>query len=271
MLINKGFFKIVVILVIILSIFGCRLVRTGLALLKSKAHFIPLESDKRVLYEPGAEEFARRVAGYLPEAIAKVEKEHYRRFVKPVSVYLCATEESFSRYTGLSKGIRGALTNKVFLSGKLWKQPESIGSILTHELSHLHLQQQLGWYGFSANLPAWFKEGLATFVSGGGGAETVNKNEAGKAIIEGKHFLPETRDSLLFPKSSSSYGLKPHLFYRQSAMFVTYLKKLDETKFCTFLLVLEDGENFKKSFISIFGVSIDKVWQEFVQELKNRG
>lgn len=262
--------RIFAVLVMVTNLFGCRLVRIGLATLRSTAHFVALESDKRILYEPGAKEFARKVAGYLPEAVATVEKEQYRPFTKPVFVYVCATEESFARFTSVSKDIRGALIKKIFLSEKLWRQPESIKLILTHELSHLHLQQQIGWYNFSDNLPAWFKEGLATSVSNGGGAETVSETEARKAIIEGKHFIPETKDSLLFPKSGSSYGLKPHMFYRQSAMFVAYLKKLDETKFRAFLLALEDGKNFKKSFISIFGTSIDEIWQQFVQQLKGK-
>lgn len=101
-------------------------------------------------------------------------------------------------------------------------------------------------------------------------AETVSETEARKAIMEGKHFLPETRGSILFPKSASSYGLKPYMFYRQSAMFVTYLKHLDEEKFRNFLLSLEDGQNFKKSFTAVFRMSIDKIWQEFVHQLKNK-
>ncbi len=41
--------RIFTVLVMVTNLFGCRLVRIGLATLRSTAHFVSLESDKRVL------------------------------------------------------------------------------------------------------------------------------------------------------------------------------------------------------------------------------
>jgi len=239
--------------------------------LKSTSDFHPLESDNRVLAESGAEDLAKQVAGYLPESVTTVEKEQYRAFAKPVEIFVCASGDSFVRHTGLSKRVRGAIITKLFLSGKL-KDPEfngSIKAILTHELSHLHLQQQLGVYDYNANVPAWFQEGLAVLVSNGGGAENVNEADAVKAILGGKHFTPEPQGSFWFKKSGRSYGLDPHMFYRQASLFTGYLKKLSKIRFGLFMLAIEDGEEFDKSFHSFFGVSIDEAWQDFVTQLRH--
>lgn len=265
-------FKISLLLFLTIIFSGCSLLRTGMASLKSTSDFHPLESDNRVFVEPGAEDLGKQVAQYLPEAISTVEKEQYRAFKKPIEIYVCASEDSFVSHTGLSKQVRGAIITKLFLSGKL-KKPESnetTKAILTHELSHLHLQQHLGIYNYNANVPAWFQEGLAVLVSNGGGAEKVSEADAVKSILESKHFTPEAQGSFWFHKSGKSYGLEPHMFYRQASMFVEYLKKLSEIQFGLFMLAIEDGGDFDKSFRSKYGLSIDEAWQDFVTQLKNK-
>ena len=214
---------------------------------------------------------SKEVSEYLPDSVEKVETEQYRPFAKPVEVYICATKESFSRFTGLPSMIKGATTIKhVFLSAERMRElPINIRrAVLTHELSHFHLQQYLGTYNYGANLPSWFQEGLAEYVSGGAAMEEVGEAEAVKAILEGKHFYPDTTGSFFFPKRWSAYGLKPHMFYRQSFMYVSYMKHLDESKFRTFILALENNRRFEDSFNSIFGLTIDAAWQQFVTQIK---
>ena len=261
-----------ILLFFTVNLTGCGLLRSGIASLKSTSDFHPLETDNRVLAESGAEDLARQVAGYLPEAIRTVEKEQYRDFTKPVTVYVCASEDSFASYTGVSKQVRGAIITRVFLSGRL-KKPgfnETIKAILIHELSHLHLQQQLRVYHYHANIPAWFQEGLAVLVSNGGGAEKVSEAAAVKAIVEGKHFTPEAHGSFFLHKSGSSYGLEPHMFYRQASLFVGYIKRMSEFKFGLFMLSIEDGGDFDKSFRATYGMGIDETWQDFVDQLRDK-
>src|SRR6266702_2976930 len=79
---------------------GCALTRTGIASLKYTSHFIKLDSDNRVLYEPGAEELARQVGRSLPTSIAAVEKEQFLPYAKEVQVYVCTSQESYESFTG---------------------------------------------------------------------------------------------------------------------------------------------------------------------------
>jgi hypothetical protein len=263
--------KTISLSLIVISIGGCSLSRQALATLQSTSHFLVLDADRRVLHEPGAEDVSKEVAEYLPASIEKVEKGQYRPFARPVEVYICATKESFSNFTGIPKVAKGATTTRhVFLSAeRLRELPVNIRrAVLTHELSHFHLQQHLGAYNYGAGLPSWFQEGLAEYVSGGAAMEGVSEAEAVTAILEGKHFTPDTTGSFLFPRRWGAYDLKPHMFYRQSFMFVSYLKHLDEPKFRTFLLALEDNQNFEDSFNSIFGLTMDAAWQQFVAQIK---
>jgi hypothetical protein len=74
--------KIVSLSLIILELCGCSLSRQAIATLRSTSHFVTLDSDKRVFYEPGAEDLSREVAGYLPSSIVKVEREQFKPFPK---------------------------------------------------------------------------------------------------------------------------------------------------------------------------------------------
>jgi len=263
--------KIVLLVFLALVLSGCGLLRSGIASLRSTSDFHRLQTDSRVLAEPGAEDLANQVAGFLPVAIRTIEKEQLRSFAKPVEVFVCASEDSFARHTGASRKARGAVTTRLFLSGALKNEPaEMTRARLTHELSHLHFVQQLGVYRFNAHIPAWFQEGLATLVSDGGGAEKVSEADAAKAVLDKRYFTPEAQGSFWFPRSGSSYGLEPHMFYRQASMFVGYLKCLSEVRFGLFLLAIEDGEDFDGSFRSHYGLSIDEAWEEFVAQLRDK-
>ena len=50
------------------------------------------------------------------------------------------------------------------------------------------------------------------------------------------------------------------MFYRQSGMFVAYLRSHDEMRFRTFMQAIEDGRRFSESFNEAFGLSLDKAW-----------
>src|SRR5262252_7389877 len=59
-----------------------------------------LSANSQVHYQPGAEDFARDVAALLPDAIARVEAVHGRRFLHPVIVGAYATPEAYAAANG---------------------------------------------------------------------------------------------------------------------------------------------------------------------------
>ena len=66
--------KIVVWGILSLVLWGCSSTTAITHYFKSTDHFRPLDSEPRVLFEPGAEQFAKMVAERLPDAIETVEK-----------------------------------------------------------------------------------------------------------------------------------------------------------------------------------------------------
>lgn len=230
---------------------------------RSTAHFLPSPADARVRYEPGAEAIAGIVAAALPAAIATVERGHHRAFARPVEIYICAGEKSLAAYGGPRSAGGYVFNGRLFLSNKAQNTPERLPRVLTHELSHLHLEQQLGMVRRGRQLPSWFMEGLAVEVSGGGGAETVSEAEARAAIAAGRTFTPTTSGSLLFPPSGRSYDLPEHLWYRQSALLVRFLRDKDAEKFRRLLLRLQDGGSFESSLAEIYAETLATLVAEF--------
>ena len=163
---------------------------------------------------------------------------------------------------------RGAVFNeKLFISPRAI-ETKTLKSILIHELSHLHFHQYVGNRRYVSNIPPWFQEGLAVYVSGGGGAEKVSYEAAKNSILKEKSFKPNHSGSLIFPKTAFSFGLKPQMFYRQSSMFVSYLSNNYQLEFQEFVAMLFDDVEFKVAFNKAFGKSIDSVWVEFIDTLK---
>ncbi|MGB8339185.1 MAG: hypothetical protein WCD07_01760 [Burkholderiales bacterium] len=249
---------------------GCAAMKIVSAHFASTDHFLPLAADNRIRYESGAEQLAVLTMPHLDHAIRQVETLHYRPFQKPVVVYVCYTPQSFARLSGQSENVRGGVhpTQGLFLNPVLLSRPASIAPVLTHELSHLHLnqQQQMNFVDY----PAWFNEGLATFVANGSGAEAVSSDDARLQIAAGKIFPPYQSGSRLSQDQSgslTSMANGSHLFYRQGMMFIAYLNKRDGQRFKQFLLNLQDGEIFSNAFRRAFDGNVESLQAEFIASL----
>lgn len=227
-----------------------------------------LSGDTRILKESETpDEWIPIVRDSLDRSISRVEEAQGRRFPGVVRVYLCATQQSYNRRTGDAVGgrARGAVfADRVFLSPRCleWKSTEGI---LTHELSHLHFRQHLGT-DYITEIPGWFQEGLAVHVSQGGGAEPVSRQMAIKAITNGNELHPEPNGNAI-PRMAADHGLKHHMFYRQSAMFIEYLEKESQVQFEAFLSMLFAGNPFGESFEHCFGATPKERWDDFRRTL----
>ena len=234
-----------------------------------------LPDNKLVHYQPGAEEYARDVAALLPDAIAQIEVLHGRRFAHPVTVGVYATPEAFAAANGLGSAAPVGVTflGRVNLSPKLfWSQHERLPAILTHELSHAHIEAWIGLNGY-IRLPNWFKEGLAVMVSKGGGAELVSDEEARAAIQRGEQIVIDDAGSLQKlvdvrlerapVKKAPWYPVV--LAYRQAGMFVTYLHDSDGPAFARMMNAILDGRSFVEAVTVGYHEDIQSLWKRFAQ------
>jgi hypothetical protein len=234
-----------------------------------------LSANSQVHYEPGAEDFARDVAALLPDAIAQVEGVHGRRFARPVTVGVYATPEAYADANGLGSTVPVGVTifGRVNLSPKLfWPQHQRLRAILTHELSHAHIQGWIGGYSY-LYLPNWFKEGLAVMLSGGGGAELVTEDEARAAIRRGQRLVIDDVGSLTKPTGvqleNASANEPPWypvvLAYREAGMFVDYLRESDRPAFDRLMNAILDDRPFIEAVAIGYGDNVQSLWEKFIR------
>lgn len=234
--------------------------------------FSPLPDDPRVRVEAGAEHLASQLAAALPDAIARVERAHGLPFTKPFRVYVPATHESFVRRIGQSprSRVRGfALARDVWVSPLAFdfEGLDTHRETLAHELSHLHFYQHLGKRRQLANVPTWFSEGLADWVSGTG-SEIVQREQAVAAILSGRSITPHARGRLPNPRTAADHGMTYPMLHQQSLLFVRFLVERDETAFRAFVVDLLRGEELGPAFRARLGEDLDDAWSAFVGSLE---
>ena len=227
--------------------------------------FLTLPTDARVRYEIGAEAFAAQVSTLLPQSIQQVETMHERAFTHPIEVFVCGSDDCFARYVRTPNLSAATVRdNRVFLAPQLYaREAHRLQPILAHELSHLHLGQQIGHY--TANVPAWFHEGLATLASNGAGADYATDEQAITAIRQGKMFAPEQHDSSAQRHTAAFWGLDVHTFYRQSMLFVRYLREQSATRFQGFLQAVQDNQDFDLAFGNAYNMPLREAGDRFRQ------
>jgi hypothetical protein len=236
--------------------------------------------NPQVHYEPGGAEYARAVAALLPATITRVESMHGRPFVHPVTVGVYVSPEAFAAGNGLGHARAAGVTlfGRVTLSPILFSaQRQRLPAILTHEMSHAHLQ---GWISALAyiHLPNWFKEGLAVMISGGGGAEFVGEIEARDAIRRGDRITIESEGSwrnltgIKFENPSETpAGLRAMMGYRQAGLFVTFLRDRDAAGFARTMAAVLEGRKFGEAVIAGYGRDLWTLWAEFLRANEKLG
>ena len=277
MTLGRRWFTVALALVMVVGGTALALSRTpyGAAILRSRDQFVASSIDPRVLYEPGSEHTASLVAECLPASVATVEEQQHLPLDRPFKVYVCSTQESFNAYMGAPAEAKASgvkVMNDIFISPQAFgdETGDSCQGVLTHELSHLQLYQRMGHRRTLWDTPPWFLEGLAVMVSGAGG-RGVTDDQALAAIVSGHHFVPDDRGSFLRPKRAADYGIGTFMFYRQSELFVRYLRDEHVSGFREFLLQLQSGQNsFADAFAGSFGVGVAGAWDEFERSVRSQ-
>jgi len=231
-----------------------------------------LPENSQVHFERGAEDYAREVAALLPAAIARIEAAQGRPFAHPVIVGVYATPDAYmaANVIGSMQPVGVAPFGRVVLSPILGaQQRRRLPAILTHEMSHAHLQSWISAYAY-IRLPNWFKEGLAVMVSGGGGAEFVSEVEARAAIERGEHVAINDTGSI-FNLSEIRFEREPPgtrsrqivTAYRQAAMFVAWLHASDAPGFARMMDAILSGHSFVQAVDAGYHQDARSLWQNF--------
>jgi hypothetical protein len=192
-----------------------------------------------------------------------------------VTLGVYVTPEAYAAANGVGSLQPVGVTpfGRVILSPALGSQQHRrLPAILTHELSHAHIEGWISTYAW-VRLPNWFKEGLAVMVSGGGGAEFVSEQEARAAIERGEHIaiddtgsfwnLSEMRFERAPPGTPLSHQIV--MAYRQAGMFVSYLHDSDGPGFARLMIAILDGRPFVEAVMVGYHQDVRSLWQKFAQ------
>ena len=275
--------KIFIVLLLLTVTTGCSAISHGVAMLRSTEHFSVSQMDDRILFEEDAEDISKKIEDYINHAISVVEINQHLKFKEKIKILICATPKSFSSLTSSGKKIRGKEVNgKVFLSAKwLRENPKIIEPVLAHELSHLLYVQNLGVYGYISSIPGWFREGMAEFASKNGCVD-IDDLIAIKHLKNRNHFVPSIHGDVFFPfkvrlfKTTNDYfkkvqfsnkNVQMRILYKQSHLFVQFLKEYDNIQFNKMLISLAEGIKFKNSFGSAYKISLTEAWELFLQSI----
>ena len=234
--------------------------------------FSPSKHNNHVFFEPGAEDLASEIATTLKQHIATIEKKQYQAFkaIGELKVFVFADKNRYANYSNSSPLARGsATTNEIYISPLINERRHTLAAILLHELSHIHIRQYLGTWRYWSEVPGWFLEGLAVQVSGGGGAEKVSEQQAIEMIRAGNYFVPNEQSSIWGHSFAHDYDLKPHVYYRQSNLFVRYIQELDPLAFEKSYKALTQGLEFTKVWQKYYQKSIPELWQEYLAGIQS--
>ena len=224
--------------------------------------------DARVDYDSGTQLLADATARLLPEAVAQAERQQGATLKPGFKIRIFGSPERYSRHGACPPGSRACtFRGSLALAPGISDKREFLLPLITHELSHVLMQQRMGMLK-AGRIPPWFAEGLAVSVSGGGGAENVSPEEARRAILAGLSFTPDVESSLFAQKTAHSFGLEHRMFYRQSALFVDYLRQQNPTAFQTLLSYMHAGGSFEQAFTQSYPGGMAPLWSGFKVELQ---
>jgi hypothetical protein len=257
----------------LLPIFGivffcsCSAINQGFAILRTPKDFIDLDNSVRIENNIDVQ-FGKDIHNVLPNLIDSIEMKEHHKFMCLPSIYVCNSNKSFCKYSGANfPGPRAKVTPKgLFISPRL-KDSKDWYNIIYHELSHVILLQNLGTYHYLW-IPVWFHEGLATYVSNGGGSGDVTDSTAILDILQGNHFDPVAKENTLFPKSFSNKKIRPWMQYRQAMLFVKFLKEGKEKEFDNLLNSIFKKNSFSKSIEFSYGLKLSVLWDNFIDNLQ---
>ena len=221
---------------------------------------------QHMLCEHGVEDVAHEIVGHLPH-LKRIVEEKQLPFVRDVNIYVYKNIDTFVKRSGATSNVRAAVTNDAIHVSPTINSFHEFGSYedlliktMTHELSHLNLLQNFGHNNYQ-HIPSWFLEGLATYVSNGGGVESVSGYQAKKMLIEGMGFSPEKEGD--FQEKIKALKINPQIYYKQAEGFVRFIYSMGHEKFDKFLKSLITDGGFNQLFIANYKVSVGEMWRYY--------
>ncbi|WP_455207340.1 hypothetical protein [Kaarinaea lacus] len=229
--------------------------------------FIAFDEAHKIFYQPGAEDLVQLVASNLSASLEKVQQAQFVPFknIDAIKIYIFNDIDRYARFSRASKLTRGSsTTDEVYLSAKLRDKISTLPGILIHELSHVHIRQYTGTWRYIRDVPGWFLEGMGVLTSSGAGAESVSSQEALQYLKGGTAFILQDSGGIIAHKTAHDYGLKPHMYYRLSSLYVDYLRQVDSLAFENAFKDILQQSSYHDAWTKHYGKTNTVLWQGFL-------
>ena len=263
---NKPLFSVTLIICSIFWLSSCSAIKEGFASTKTPKGFTLFDTNINI-ESKSEEQFAGEIQRIFPSLIDSIEMKLNSKFKYIPTLFICNTNESFCKWSGAKlPGPRAKVTAKGFFISPRLQGKNDWSEIIYHELVHTLMFQYLGMYQYYT-IPIWFHEGLATFVSNGGGTGDISDSVAIDEILKGNHFYPHSG----FIKSYfNNNHLAPWIEYRQYMLFVNFMRDNKEREFNELLQAILAKNSFSKSYKVAYGKNTNDIWNQFIEHIKSR-
>ncbi len=219
----------------------------------------------RVVHEPGGMAGAKELAELYSKTKEKTENLFGWSFHPRATLVIVKDRRRFLMMADNPITVAYAVPeqNTIVLDYTMaGSRPFSLETTLMHEFCHLLLHDRL------PDIPRWLDEGLCQWASGGLDEIVYSQDQARAALnraAASDELIPFADLESGFP-----YAEGPRvLAYEQSRNFVTYLaRRFGSENLRAVLRGMEDGENFEKASLRIYGVSFERLeedWRESVR------
>ena len=198
---------------------------------------------------------AQQLQQEYPSAQTMIEHTHGAG-LSSSDVYVCASEACYAKYVMIadSSAETGQSGRTVILNAVRLLKNHSGLPIFKHELSHIF------WYQHGQKCaPRWWLEGMAVSTSGGG-AESVSEAQARQFLREG-HVFGATLDNGCFSPAQRG-TLSWAAYYRQAAMFVSYLRN-DAPRFMHAVELMRQGETVGLALQTTYDQPVAELWEKW--------
>lgn len=256
-----------VVLIFVGVLPGCTLTRAAYVYLHAPESLPKVSATFPVFAEEGAESMAADISAALPASIQRIEKTHGGQLDSLPAIVVCATEACYRHYAAVPSSAAETLRDKrISINGaKIFNLKRDAAQLFTHELSHYY------WYSQGILFqPRWFEEGMAVWVSNGGGAENITTQAAEQAIRSGAAIRLTLNTGLwnylTHPPSPPENNW--HMYYRQAGMFVEYLHDSDRSAFANLLEALRNTKDLQQAWSIAYKRSVDEIWLQFVKGIQ---
>ena len=227
-----------------------------------------IESEEIIVFfEPPLRSKAEDIIEFYPKTKAKLEKIiNWEINFKPV-VVLFNEREMFLRSTGDDNIVAFARPerNLIVIDYSRMRNRNFIPeSLMEHELCHLLIHQHI----HEKNLPKWFDEGLAQWVSNGISDMLINDKSLSisSIMLSDRHINIRSLEQS-FPRETRLLMFS----YEVSKSFVGYIiNEYGLKKMQNILERLESGENFETSVLKTLSVSFEELEMDWNASLKNK-